>query len=332
MNWERRERGRRVRHGPAQEEQQQADRELEERGEYGQNPSGRPSPVSLEKHRGLRESSSAHKRSRPAVSQSNATRKRGSRVSVSPTDKRQKVANTTDNAEFKRKSIMPFFRNSGPIPRDYHQPVDIYDVFYDRSPTADPASVWLLTRLFFAIGSPAAFAQLRETCITLRQSQELPNIPTVQSLRHKLQALDCLDVHFVAASVLRRYYLVSLKSHRKELQNELHDFRSSRTRNAQQQSASDQVDGQPLSSPAFNRADSQALSKMMREGYPDLEPTRASRQTGSNEYQTRLSALKERLRCGRNWELLQEAFAPPISSWSPQEASTRSETQSKMII
>ncbi|KAI9710430.1 MAG: hypothetical protein M1828_002160 [Chrysothrix sp. TS-e1954] len=311
-SWKRRERSRQVRHDPAQEEQQQADRELRERGMYGQHPSGRSPPVSSERHAGLRESGSAHKRSRPAVSQSKATRKRGSRVSVSQTDKRQKVANTTDNAEFKRKSVMPFFRNSGPIPRDFHQPTDIYDVFYDRSPTADPASVWLLTRLFFAIGSPAAFAQLRETCMTLRQSQELPKIPTVQSLRHKLQALDHLDVHFVAASILRRYYLVSLKSHRKELQNELHNFRSSRKRNARQRSAYDQVDEQPASSLAFNRADSQALTKMMREGYPDLQPTRASRQTGSNEYQTRLSALKERLRCGRNWESLQEAFAPPI--------------------
>jgi hypothetical protein len=45
---------------------------------------------------------------------------------------------------------------------------------------------------------------------------------------------------------------------------------------------------------------------MMKEAYPDLEPTR------SVQYQKRLLALKERLRSGRNWETIQIDFAPAI--------------------
>ena len=99
------------------------------------------------------------------------------------------------------------------------------------------------------------------------------------------------------ASVLGRLYLVSLKSHRKRLEQ--------RQRTAK-------VDDQLESASTYSRADSRALAEMMKEAYPDLELNRPSQKNRRDEYQKRLSALKERLRCGRNWETLQADFTPAI--------------------
>ena len=51
---------------------------------------------------------------------------------------------------------------------------------------------------------------------------------------------------------------------------------------------------------------------MMEEAYPDLQLTRRTRGGPVDEYQRKLAALKERIRCGRNWKILQEKFGPSI--------------------
>ena len=50
----------------------------------------------------------------------------------------------------------------------------------------------------------------------------------------------------------------------------------------------------------------------MEEAYPDLQLTRRTRGGPMDEYQRKLAALKERIRCGRNWKILQEKFGPSI--------------------
>ena len=229
-----------------------------------------------------------------------------------PSNKRQRRSITADVEEFKRKDISAFFKQTALIPKDFHQPEVIYGIFSERCSTDDPATIWLLTRLFFGTGSPNSFNQLSKICTTLRQNQNLPTPQAINSLRQVVQALDRLDVQFSVVSVLRRYFLVSLKTHRMKLEEE-HQFSSSvRTRKAPKRLTTLSENGQPQTVSAFDRADTQALRKMMEEAYPDLQSTRKIRSGAVDEYQRKLAALKERIRNGRNWRILQEKFGPSI--------------------
>ena len=51
---------------------------------------------------------------------------------------------------------------------------------------------------------------------------------------------------------------------------------------------------------------------MIEEAYPDLQSICKIRGGAVDKYQSNLAALKERIRCGRNWKMLQEKFGPSI--------------------
>ena len=227
-------------------------------------------------------------------------------------NKRQRRSMTADMEEFKRKDISAFFKQTALIPKDFHQPEEIYGIFSERCSTDDPATIWLLTRAFFGIGSPNSFDQLSKICTTLRQNQDLPTPQATNSLRQVVKALDSLDVQFSVASVLRRYFLVSLKTHRMKLEEEHHPSPSVRTRKAPTRLATLSKNEQPQTVSTFDRADTQALRKMMEDAYPDLQSTRRVRSDAVDDYQRQLTALKERIRSGRNWKILQEKFGPSI--------------------
>jgi hypothetical protein len=175
-------------------------------------------------------------------------RKRAGPSFIRNPPKRSRQTTPALDVTFRRKDIIPFFRHSTPIPKNFHQPTEIYNIFCDRCPNDDPGAMWLLTRLFFAIGSPTAFEQLRETCIFLRERQDLPNLQSTADLRQTLYALNRLDVHGSVASVLRRIYLASLKSHRKNLELQHQDSVPFRTRNATKRPRAEETVAQPESS------------------------------------------------------------------------------------
>ena len=122
----------------------------------------------------------------------------------------------------------------------------------------------------------------------------------INSLRQIVQALDRLNVHFSIASIFRRYFLVSLNIHRVKLEKEHRHFFSIRTRKAERRSAIFFENEQSQAVSIFNRADTQALRKMMGEAYSNLQSIRKIRGGAVNEYQIKLATLKERIRNGRN--------------------------------
>ena len=126
-----------------------------------------------------------------------------------------------------------------------------------------------------------------------------------------MQALDSLDVQLSVASVLRHDFLVSLKTHRMKLEKE-HQNSSVRIRKAPKRLATLSENGHSQTVSTFDRADTQALRKMMEEAYPDLQSTRRVRGGAVDDYQKKLAALKERIRNGRNWKILQETFGPSV--------------------
>ena len=239
-------------------------------------------------------------------------KKRGINSFGSSSNKRQKRSMAADVGKFNRKDISAFFQQTALIPKDFYQPEDIYGTFSERCSIDDPATILLLTRLFFGTGSPNSFDQLSKICTTLRQNQDLPTPQATNSLRQVVQALDNLDVQFSVTSVLRRYFLVSLKTHRMKLEEEHQHSPSVRTRKLSRQLATISENGQSQTVSILDRADTQALRKMMKEAYPDLQLTRRTRGGPVDEYQRKLAALKERIRCGRNWKILQEKFGPSI--------------------
>ena len=239
-------------------------------------------------------------------------KKRDTNSFESSSNKRQKRSMTADVGNFNRKDISAFFQQTALIPRDFHQSEDIYGTFSERCSTDDPATILLLTRLFFSTASPNSFDQLSKICTTLRQNQDLPTPQATNSLRQVVQALDSLDVQFSVASVLRRYFLVSLKTHKMKLEEEHQHSPSVRTRKVSRQLATISENGQSQIVSILDRADTQALRKMMEEAYPDLQLTRRTRGGAVDEYQRKLAALKERIYCGRNWKILQEKFGSSI--------------------
>ena len=238
-------------------------------------------------------------------------RQRAGPSTESPSRKPRPAA-TPSEVTFQHKDIISFFKESTPTLQNFHQPTEIYDVFCDRCPNDDPGAMWLLTRLYFAIGSPTALQKLRATCVVLRQHQDLPSLQPTANLQQILHALDRLDVHFSVASVLRRFYLVSLKSHRLNLEQQDRESASSRTRNATKRLRAEEEGTQLESTSTYSRADSRALATIMEEAYPGLQTAHPGHTAKPNEYQKRLSALKDRLRSARNWGTMQADFTPAI--------------------
>ena len=225
--------------------------------------------------------------------------------------KRQKPTASQDHVEAK-KAVVSSLRESTFIPKDFHQPSRIYEVFLDRCSATDDASISILTRLFFVIGSPMVFHQLREMFLALRENSGLPMIEDTKNLRQTVGALDNLDTRISATTALRRIFLASLKAHRLELEKNHREGQSHRRRKSSRHPQKDIARPESKTDQVFDRADAQALRSMMVEAYPDLQPTSSSGRIGRDEYQRKLAALKERLRSGRNWELMQKEFGPSI--------------------
>ena len=212
-----------------------------------------------------RESVTRAQPSTASASSEKLKKKRGTDRFGSSSNKHQKRSMTADVGNFNRKDISAFFQQTALIPKGFHQPEDIYGTFLERCSTDDPATILLLTRLFFSTASSNSFDQLSKICTTLRQNQDLPTPQATNSLRQVVQALDGLDVQFSVASVLRRYFLVSLKTHRMKLEEEHQHSPSVRTRKVLRQLATISENGQSQTVSFLDRDDTQALRKMMKE-------------------------------------------------------------------
>ena len=234
---------------------------------------------------------------------------RGKRANhtVLETPKKRAKKDSESTAPLNNQSARPPFKELS-LPKDFHQPEAIYKSLCDRSPSTDPPSIWLLTRLFFAVASPTAFENVRELCRLTRKSEPMPGAQSSKSLYGTIQALDQLDKHSLLTSVLRRYYLVSLKTYRKKLEQEQSANSSIRTRSIDKPS----VEETDMVETTYSRADTQALVQMMKEAYPDIEPTKRGKGAAKDSFNKRLGYLKERLRSGRNWDLLQTRFSLAI--------------------
>lgn len=212
-----------------------------------------------------------------------------------------------------------FFSGLKPIPKSIIQPASIYQIFTDRSESGDSDTIWLLTRLFFAIGSPDAFYQLRDACSASRQVKELAASRSTNSISEAMQALDQLDITVITASILRRFYLTFLVTQRYERERHHQSQRPKRVLGSQNFSytKSGYDTGTATKQDCLGRADTKALTELMAEAYPSLKPTWKRNIVTDDEYQKKLSSLKVRLRDGRNWYTMQQRLPPGILALVP---------------
>lgn len=223
--------------------------------------------------------------------------------------KRRRQSLLEHSESINKRDISTFLKQIVFIPKDVHQPEEIYALFSGRGIIDDRAVLKVLTGLFVGIASPRAFDQFRNICTSLRKSPVLPTRQATRGLRQVVQALDSLNAHVFVVAALRRYFLMSLKTCRMELEEQQQQLSPTRTRPRRVASSSKTI---RESDPSYDRVDTRALRQMMAESYPELQATRAVRGGLVDEYQRKLQALKDRIRSGRNWKILQECFGASI--------------------
>ena len=83
-------------------------------------------------------------RARPSRASASSGKLKRNRVAHSTggsSNKRQRRSMIADVEEFKRKDISAFFKQTALIPKDFHQPEEIYGIFSERCSTDDPATI-----------------------------------------------------------------------------------------------------------------------------------------------------------------------------------------------
>ncbi|RAH46297.1 uncharacterized protein BO95DRAFT_494934 [Aspergillus brunneoviolaceus CBS 621.78] len=220
----------------------------------------------------------------------------------------------------------------------------VYAVFSQQLPNSKRQVAELFTRLFYAIGSPDALIQLRHALHLARKSSVLP-VATAGGPRNDLattvQALDQLDSITTLSHILRRYYLVRLLTHRTRLEQD-HIAAKLACRGSKRmlkydcarlQLIRDGGDGdavraastaggrRPTSKPRpKHRSKTQALTDLMQMLYPGLTPIPAessNRSTNDCVYTRKLTRLRNRLSCARNWYPFEHTFPGGILALIP---------------
>lgn len=136
-------------------------------------------------------------------------------------------------------------------------------------------------RLFFAVASPFAMAQLQELLTAMRRNENSLPFPEVGSINGVMDALDRSDGSGLIACIRSRLHLVDLV--------ELY----TRKRPGYQRD----------SNQAF--ADSETMSNITAERFPLLE-------RGSSEFKRQYDILRRRLYDGRNWHRIAQEFGSAI--------------------
>ncbi|KAL3485297.1 hypothetical protein BJX62DRAFT_243082 [Aspergillus germanicus] len=248
----------------------------------------------------------------------------------------------TDVASHSLHSISPSWTHL--IPNHLPSPDTVLSDLTSRLGDGKQPIALLLTRMFYAIGSPDALLQLQHAVKLSRDNAPvLPSSSSTSDLAATVQVLDHLDSMSTLSHILRRYYLVRLLEHRNRLEEDhvtakLAWRRSKRllkydtARVEMLKSSAGRETSQPgsesdnSSRPKY-RSKSQALVDLMRMLYPDLKPlpgeTREQQAGHANKkrqdcvYTRRLTKLRNRLSCARNWYKFQQSLPGGILALIP---------------
>ncbi|KAL3444262.1 hypothetical protein BJX65DRAFT_311040 [Aspergillus insuetus] len=230
------------------------------------------------------------------------------------------------------------------IPNHLPSPDTVLSDLTSRLSDGKQPAALLLTRMFYAIGSPDALHQLRHAVKLSRDNAPvLPSASATSDLAATVQVLDHLDTMSTLSHILRRYYLVRLLEHRNRLEEDhvtaklawrrskrLLKYDTARVEmlknSAGRETSHLGSESDSASRPKY-RSKSQALVDLMRMLYPDLKPSpgeareqqsgHVNRRTQECVYTRRLTKLRNRLSCARNWYKFQQTFPGGILALIP---------------
>lgn len=206
-------------------------------------------------------------------------------------------------------------KDLGPMPEGTIKPLDICQKLEQNLDIEHDDTLLFYSRLFYAIGSPDAFASLRDACSAAREQGVFP-VKHANTLRDTIQALDMLDSTAFANQILSRHYLVMLVERRYERET-YHKSEKRKTRSSTRVQANLLQPGSKQTLYDYNRPDSMSLADLMADAYPNLGKISHQQSSSDPEYQKKLKTLKGRLTKGRNWQLLKQRFLPGILALVP---------------
>ena len=191
------------------------------------------------------------------------------------------------------------------------QPAEIHAKISNRLNTHDTDVTLMLTRLFYAIGSPESFYQLKIACTGVWNMSALSLSDNYGSIP-PMRALDKLDVDVSVEPFLRRYHLAGLVASRDRGQAHYlaQDCRTQQPRLLRfgytKPRAENTTGGTRL-------AMRQALKDLLLESYPNLYSVAET----DPEYKSKLATLNQRLCSGRHWRALEDRYSSGILSLIP---------------
>lgn len=247
------------------------------------------------------------------------------RVQLTPSE-RQSVDNNTNI------SLCP------KLPQTLPQAGDLQQVFSATIQNKSRSNAQLLTRLFYAIGSPLAFLQLRSA---LRASREatLPKISlSSDPLVATVEMLDQLDSVSEYAHILRRFLLIRLVKLRQDRESIRRQERAASPLRKLRRHDPLRIEAikqginfglkSPIEQKKINRqgrrADSEAMTDLLNMLYPNLQAQSQELTSTERKKLTQVTRrLSNRLACGRNWFILSQSFSSGILALIPRGSDAR---------
>ena len=208
--------------------------------------------------------------------------------------------------------LRPFHPSAG-------SPNDVYPMILARLKKGDPSDALLLTRIFYAIGSPESFQQLKDACQLVRK-RHVMSIPAVDSSEAQspqglgpkaIRALDKLDREPSVESILRRGYLANLRSDRNRRQIE---YRIQNSSKRSRIAGPCNVKFRPQkANRGAGRVSVRVINDLLEDAYPELRLLDKPDQV----YKKKAASLHQRISNGRHWLALEEKYSPGILAIVP---------------
>lgn len=167
----------------------------------------------------------------------------------------------------------------------------------------------VLTYLFFSIAGPFSIRQLSDACTWGRTSTPRSTDTEGPAVYRTVRALDWMDTQSHVLPYLRRFHLVQLCKHQRELQERFHKGASRDGDGSAKYGFRKQVAKKPWV--GTKRAAREALDELMRQAHPE------STEKHSAEYGEKLKAIQNRLSLAHNWHVMQRMLGIGVLALVP---------------
>jgi hypothetical protein len=198
------------------------------------------------------------------------------------------------------------------VPSRLIQPPKLIQLIADILADTHKNSAVPLTCFFFSVASPFALRQLREACVSVRNSQRGDPATEEAGVWQSVRALDRIDMQEHVSPILRRYHLVKLVERRDQLYNEIVESVAQPWSLAPRRGLRNQTAA--IKAMGTKKAAKMAFERLINEAYPEHKQ---EMQRSTAQYEKEFKILQNRLSNGHNWNVLQKEFGVGILALVP---------------